>query len=123
MTEEVSKQEFSLGDMVLHRTWHIGYVVDVETGDNPDIIIDFPNAPNHRMSMRLARQALTKLPSDGLEALMSRQPDMIEISLGRGSIYMPSVVAYRIGQDTSFPEVMAVGEDADSAGGEHYCGS
>ncbi|MBA7656834.1 hypothetical protein ES703_64761 [subsurface metagenome] len=78
MTEEVSKQEFSLGDMVLHRTWHIGYVVDVETGDNPDIIIDFPNEPNHRMSMRLARQALTKLPSDGLEALMSRQPDMIQ---------------------------------------------
>ena len=41
----------------------------------------------------------------------------LEIPIGRGSIYMPSVVAYRVGQDTSFPEVMAVGEDADSAGG------
>ena len=78
MTEEVSKQEFSLGDMVLHRTWHIGRVVDVETGDNPDIIVDFLNKPDHRMSMRLARQALTQLPSDGLETLMSREPDMIQ---------------------------------------------
>jgi len=73
----MQEHEFTPDDLVSHKIWGIGLVKDVITDPEPSIIIDFPDKPNHRMSLRLASQALTKLPSDGLEVLVAKDPDKI----------------------------------------------
>lgn len=71
------EQDFRPDDLVSHQTWGIGRVRDILTDPEPSMIVDFPGKPNHRMSLRLANRALTRLPSDGLETLVAKDPGRI----------------------------------------------
>jgi hypothetical protein len=77
MEQKVPEQKFALDDLVSHKTWGIGRIRDVIIDPEPSIIVDFLHKPNHRMSLQLANQALTRLPSDGLEVLLAKDPDRI----------------------------------------------
>ena len=68
---------FAPGDAVRHRSWGLGTVQDVRPGDE-SIIVDFPDRPGHRFSLRLAHRALTKLDSGGLEARVARNPEAVK---------------------------------------------
>lgn len=74
---EMEEQEFLPGDVVSHREWGIGYVLEVGSGPEPDLIVEFTGKPRHRMSSQLASHALSKLPADGLEALLLKERDKV----------------------------------------------
>lgn len=74
---ETKEQEFLPGNVVLHRQWGVGHVIERASGAQADLVVDFPGKPRHRMSSQLASYALSKLPSDGLEALLLREPDKV----------------------------------------------
>ena len=76
-SSEQEKLEFSVGDVVLHRDWGVGYVVEVGGGSSPDIVVDFRGKPQRRMSSGLASRVLSKLPAAGLEALLLKQPEKV----------------------------------------------
>ncbi|MGB2800309.1 MAG: hypothetical protein WBC82_10775, partial [Dehalococcoidia bacterium] len=75
--ERNKEQELVPGDIVSHQSWGIGQVVEVGTGAEPDIVVDFPGKPHHRISSQLARHALSRLPSDGLEAQLLKYPEKV----------------------------------------------
>lgn len=74
---EKPERRFSPGDIVLHRQWGAGQVLEeVKEGAQESIAIGFPGKPYHLMSLEVADRALSQLPSNGLEALLLRTPDM-----------------------------------------------
>lgn len=74
---EGQKSRFSPGDVVSHHEWGVGRVVEVKTEPEAHIIVDFPNKRSHQIKAQLANDALHKLPADGLEALLLREPDKV----------------------------------------------
>lgn len=70
--------EFAPGYRVLHHTWGAGRI-RVNEGDT--LIIDFPGRTGHRMSLALARNALTVIPADDLRVLWAESPDRVRAML------------------------------------------
>lgn len=70
--------EFAPGYRVLHHTWGAGRI-RVNEGDT--LIIDFPGRTGHRMSLTLARNALTVIPADDLRVLWVESPDRVHAML------------------------------------------
>ena len=73
----MSQREFHPGDVVSHRTWGIGLIVEIYPGASPEVKSDFQNKPQHRMSLQLARSSLTILLPNGLEALFIKFPEKL----------------------------------------------
>lgn len=73
----MSQREFHPGDVVSHRTWGIGLIVETYPGASPEVKIDFQNKPQHRMSLQLARSSLTILLPNGLEVLFIKFPEKL----------------------------------------------
>jgi transcription elongation factor GreA len=59
------------GYFVLHASWGIGRI---RLNDGETLILDFQEASNHRMSVALARRALTVVPADDLRVLKVQDP-------------------------------------------------
>ena len=55
--------EFAPGYRVLHASWGVGRI---RVNEGNALIIDFPDRPGHRMSLKIARSALTVIPLDDL---------------------------------------------------------
>lgn len=76
--DEKPERQFSLGDIVYHREWGVGQVLEEAKEDSQKgILIDFPGKVHHRMSFEVASRALSRLPPNGLEALLLRESDMV----------------------------------------------
>lgn len=69
--------KFSPEDIVLHRMWGAGRVLEAGESCQGDVIVDFPGNPGYRMSLEIAGRALSKLPPDGLEAFLLKEPDKV----------------------------------------------
>lgn len=59
------------GYFVLHASWGIGRI---RLNDGETLILDFQEASNHRMSVALAKRALTVVPADDLRVLKVQDP-------------------------------------------------
>lgn len=75
---EKPERRFSPGDVVFHPQWGAGEVVEnVNTDTEKGIVVSFLGRPNHRMSLEIASRALLRLSSNGLQALLLRDTDMV----------------------------------------------
>ncbi|MFN8548150.1 MAG: hypothetical protein U0527_09360, partial [Candidatus Eisenbacteria bacterium] len=63
------------GFHVLHASWGVGRV---RLNDGDGVVVDFVGTPGHRMSLSLARRALTVLKSDDLRVQKAEQPDNLK---------------------------------------------
>lgn len=63
---------FAPGYYVIHASWGIGLI---KLNDGETLILDFPGSANHRMSVSLARRALTVVSPDDLRVLKSLDAD------------------------------------------------
>ncbi len=59
------------GYFVLHASWGIGRI---RLNDGETLILDFQEASNHRMTVALAKRALTVVPADDLRVLRLQDP-------------------------------------------------
>jgi transcription elongation factor GreA len=66
---------FAPGYFVLHASWGVGRI---SLNDGETLILDFPGSSNHRMSVSLARRALTVVPADDLRVLKSQDADALK---------------------------------------------
>ncbi|MBD3236555.1 MAG: hypothetical protein GF330_07615 [Candidatus Eisenbacteria bacterium] len=79
--------EFAPGYRVLHASWGAG---KIRANEGDALIIDFPDRPSHRMSLKIARNALTVIPPDDLRVLWTEKPDEVREVLRTN----PAQVAY-----------------------------
>ena len=66
---------FAPGYFVLHASWGIGRI---RLNDGETLILDFQEASNHRMSVGLARRALTVVPADDLRVQRVQDPGALK---------------------------------------------
>jgi transcription elongation factor GreA len=66
--------ELAPGYRVLHHNWGVGRI---RSNEGDALIIDFPDRAGHRMSLSIARSALTVIPPDDLRALWTEKPDQV----------------------------------------------
>ena len=66
--------EFAPGYRVLHDSWGPGRI---RAREADALIIDFKGKPGHRMSLKIARNALTVIPADDLRVLWMEDPDRV----------------------------------------------
>lgn len=62
---------FAPGYFALHASWGVG---KIRVNDGETLILDFQEAANHRMSVNLARRALTVVPEDDLRVQRVQDP-------------------------------------------------
>ncbi len=67
--------EFAPGYRVLHASWGPGRI---RVREDDAVIIDFKDKPGHRMSLKIARNALKVIPSDDLRVLWAEDPDKVK---------------------------------------------
>lgn len=96
---------FAPGLHVLHASWGVGRV---KLNDGDSLIIDFVGTPGHRMSVNLARRALSVIPADDLRVLRAESPDELKRKLKED----PSGVAYlairQLGGEANTQEIKRV---------------
>jgi len=63
---------FVPGFYILHASWGVGRI---KSNDAENLIIDFVDNPNHRMSVNLARRALDVVPIDDLRVMQVERKD------------------------------------------------
>ncbi len=67
--------EFAPGYHVLHSSWGPGRI---RVREDDAVIIDFADKPDHRMSLKIARNALKVIPADDLRVLWADNPERIK---------------------------------------------
>ncbi len=67
--------EFAPGYYVLHSSFGPGHI---QVREDDALIIDFPDKPGHRMSMKIARNALQVIPADDLRVLWANEPEKVK---------------------------------------------
>jgi hypothetical protein len=69
--------EFHQGDIVSHHEWGVGLITEIDPNASLPVKIDFKGKPSHQMTIELARSNLTLMPSNGLEALFIKSPQIL----------------------------------------------
>jgi len=69
---------FAPGYFVLHASWGVGRI---RLNDGETLILDFQEAANHRMSVSLARRALTVVPADDLRVQLAQDAAALKSQL------------------------------------------
>ena len=66
---------FDKGNYAFHNTWKLGKIVDM---DSENIVINFAEKPEHKMSIQMALQSLTPIPKDHLYVMQYEDPEYVK---------------------------------------------
>ncbi len=66
---------FDRGNYAYHTSWGLGKIEDI---DSESIVISFQEKENHRMSIQMALQSLTPIPSDHIYVLKYEDPEGVK---------------------------------------------
>jgi hypothetical protein len=78
MAQEKSPQgSLAGGDIVVYEPYGAGRVITIEDSPRPTIVLEFPQYGTLRLDADVASRALTRLPADGLEAMLLNEPEQV----------------------------------------------
>ncbi|MBN2158875.1 MAG: transcription elongation factor GreA [Spirochaetes bacterium] len=66
---------FDKGNYAYHNTWKLGKIAEM---DSENIIINFNDKPDHKMSIQMALQSLTPIPKDHLYVIQYEDPEYVK---------------------------------------------
>lgn len=93
---------FAPGYFVLHASWGVGRI---RLNDGETLILDFQDASNHRMSVGLARRALTVVSADDLRVQRAQDPAALKSKVKEAPADIVALAIRMLGGEAGTQEI------------------